>query len=56
MNLEEFQKLRETFERLLAAPEQERAALVEQLARGDPAIGSELKRMLEQRQAGGAGG
>src|ERR1700722_17841511 len=43
MNSDQFQNLRAAFERLLAAPHEARAAILDQL---DPAAAGELKRML----------
>lgn len=46
MTSEEFQTLRATFERLIAAPESERVLLLERLDQHTPEIGAELRRML----------
>jgi serine/threonine protein kinase len=46
MTSEEFQRLRKTFEQLLAAPQQERTAILRKLSGSDPALAGELERML----------
>ncbi|HTR36695.1 MAG TPA: protein kinase [Bryobacteraceae bacterium] len=46
MTSEEFQQLRRTFERLVAATEEERAGLIEELSESDAVLASELERML----------
>lgn len=46
MTSEEFQRLRKTFEQLLAAPQQERTAILRELSGSEPVLASELQRML----------
>lgn len=46
MTSEKFQKLRKTFDRLLEAPEGERAGILEELRQRDAALAAELARML----------
>ena len=46
MTSEDFQELRRTFERLVAASEEERASLIAELSESDSVLAGELKRML----------
>jgi eukaryotic-like serine/threonine-protein kinase len=46
MTSEEFQRLRKSFEQLLAAPREERTAILGELSASEPAFAGELRRML----------
>src|SRR5579872_4351369 len=46
MTSEEFQRLRQTFEQVLAAPAERRTAILHELSGTDPALAAELQRML----------
>ena len=46
MSSAEFQRLRKTFEQLLAAPQQERTAILSEMSVAEPGFAGELQRML----------